>query len=98
MSSDRLIIFDTTLRDGEQSPGCTMNLQEKLRMAHQLELLGVDVLEAGFPASSQGDFEAVQAITRQSGPNIQICGLARCMHKDIDRCWEAIKEAANFFF
>lgn len=95
MSSDRLIIFDTTLRDGEQSPGCTMNLQEKLRMAHQLELLGVDVLEAGFPASSQGDFEAVQAITRQSGPNIQICGLARCMHKDIDRCWEAIKEAAN---
>lgn len=95
MSSDRLIIFDTTLRDGEQSPGCTMNLQEKLRMAHQLELLGVDVLEAGFPASSQGDFEAVQAITRQSGPNIQICGLARCMRKDIDRCWEAIKEAAH---
>ena len=95
MSSDRLIIFDTTLRDGEQSPGCTMNFQEKLRMAHQLEILGVDVLEAGFPASSQGDFESVQAIARQAGPKIQICGLARCMHSDIARCWEAIKDAAN---
>ncbi len=95
MSSDRLIIFDTTLRDGEQSPGCTMNFQEKLRMAHQLELLGVDVLEAGFPASSQGDFESVQAIARQAGPNIQICGLARCMHSDIQRCWDAIKDCAR---
>lgn len=95
MPSDRLIIFDTTLRDGEQSPGCTMNFQEKLRMAHQLELLGVDVLEAGFPASSQGDFESVQAIARQAGPDIQICGLARCMHSDIQRCWDAIKDAAK---
>ncbi|MDO5537352.1 MAG: 2-isopropylmalate synthase [Desulfovibrionaceae bacterium] len=95
MSSDRLIIFDTTLRDGEQSPGCTMNFQEKLRMAHQLEILGVDVLEAGFPASSQGDFESVQAIARQAGPDIQICGLARCMHSDIQRCWDAIKDAAK---
>ena len=60
--SDRVRIFDTTLRDGEQSPGATMNLQEKLRLAHQLEVLGVDCLEAGFPASSQGDFESVQAI------------------------------------
>ncbi len=95
MSSQRLIIFDTTLRDGEQSPGCTMNFQEKLRMAHQLELLGVDVLEAGFPASSQGDFESVRAIARQAGPEIQICGLARCMKSDIDRCWEAVREAAR---
>ncbi len=95
MPSNQLIIFDTTLRDGEQSPGCTMNFQEKLRMAHQLELLGVDVIEAGFPASSQGDFESVQAIARQAGPDIQICGLARCMRRDIDRCWEAIRDAAR---
>ena len=93
MPSNRLIIFDTTLRDGEQSPGCTMNFQEKLRIAHQLELLGVDVIEAGFPASSQGDFDSVQAIARQAGPDIQICGLARCMKSDIQRCWDAIKDA-----
>lgn len=93
--SNRVIIFDTTLRDGEQSPGCTMNFQEKLRIAHQLEVLGVDVIEAGFPASSQGDFESVQAIARQAGENVQICGLARCMEKDIARCWEAVKDAKN---
>ena len=89
-SSNRVIFFDTTLRDGEQSPGCTMNHAEKLRIAHQLEILGVDVIEAGFPASSQGDFDSVQA-----GDNIQICGLARCMEKDIRRCWEAISVAKN---
>lgn len=93
--SNRVIFFDTTLRDGEQSPGCTMNFQEKLRMAHQLELLGVDVIEAGFPASSQGDFDSVRAIAEQAGDSIQICGLARCMEKDILRCWDAIKVAKN---
>ena len=94
-SSNRGIFFDTTLRDGEQSPGCTMNHAEKLRIAHQLEILGVDVIEAGFPASSQGDFDSVQAIAKQAGDNIQICGLARCMEKDIRRCWEAISVAKN---
>lgn len=92
-SSNRVIFFDTTLRDGEQSPGCTMNHAEKLRIAHQLEILGVDVIEAGFPASSQGDFDSVQAIAKQAGDNIQICGLARCMEKDIRRCWDAISVA-----
>ena len=94
-SSNRVIFFDTTLRDGEQSPGCTMNHAEKLRIAHQLEILGVDVIEAGFPASSQGDFDSVQAIAKQAGDNIKICGLARCMEKDIRRCWEAISVAKN---
>ena len=94
-SSNRVIFFDTTLRDGEQSPGCTMNHAEKLRIAHQLEILGVDVIEAGFPASSQGDFDSVQAIAKQAGDNIQICGLARCMEKDIRRCLEAISVAKN---
>ena len=94
-SSNRVIFFDTTLRDGEQSPGCTMNHAEKLRIAHQLEILGVDVIEAGFPASSQGDFDSVQAIAKQAGDNIQICGLARCTEKDIRRCWDAVKVAKN---
>ena len=94
-SSNRVIFVDTTLRDGEQAPGCTMNHAEKLRIAHQLEILGVDVIEAGFPASSQGDFDSVQAIAKQAGDNIEICGLARCMEKDIRRCWEAISVAKN---
>lgn len=93
--SDRVYIFDTTLRDGEQSPGATMNLQEKLRLAHQLEVLGVDIIEAGFPASSPGDFEAVHAIAANAGKDVQIAGLARCVERDIDRCWEAVKVAAN---
>src|SRR5712672_3390707 len=89
---ERLIIFDTTLRDGEQSPGASMNLAEKLEVAHALKDLGVDVIEAGFPIASPGDFEAVQAIARQvQGPTI--CGLARCNDADIDRAWEALKEA-----
>lgn len=92
--SNKVYFFDTTLRDGEQAPGCTMNLQEKLRMAHQLEVLGVDIIEAGFPASSPGDFESVQKIAAQAG-EVQIAGLARCVEKDIDRCWEAIKGAKN---
>src|SRR5438874_1714225 len=90
--SDRLIIFDTTLRDGEQSPGASMNLAEKLEIAHALRDLGVDVIEAGFPIASPGDFEAVQAIAQQvEGP--VICGLARCNADDIDRAWEALRDA-----
>ncbi len=90
---NRVFFFDTTLRDGEQSPGATMNFQEKLRLAKQLETLGVDIIEAGFPASSQGDFESVAAIAAHAGPEVQICGLARCVERDIDRCWEAVRAA-----
>src|SRR3989442_15170671 len=89
---NRLIIFDTTLRDGEQSPGASMNLAEKLEIAHALHDLGVDVIEAGFPIASPGDFEAVQAIARQvEGPTI--CGLARCHADDIDRAGQALADA-----
>jgi len=85
-------IFDTTLRDGEQSPGCSMDLDEKLRMARQLAKLGVDIIEAGFPIASKGDFAAVQAIAREiEGPSI--AGLARATTKDIEACWGAIREA-----
>src|SRR6266852_2514614 len=91
---NRLIIFDTTLRDGEQSPGASMNLTEKLEIAQALKDLGVDIIEAGFPIASPGDFEAVQAIARQvEGPII--CGLARCNADDIDRAWEALREASR---
>jgi 2-isopropylmalate synthase len=91
---NRVIIFDTTLRDGEQSPGCSMNLGEKLEMAHALAALGVDVIEAGFPIASPGDFESVQAIARQiHGP--VICGLARCNPADIDRAADAVRDAAR---
>src|SRR4051794_3878450 len=93
-AADRLIIFDTTLRDGEQSPGASMNLAEKLEVAHALKDLGVDVIEAGFPIASPGDFEAVQKIAREvHGPTI--CGLARCGEIDIDRAWEAVRDAAK---
>jgi 2-isopropylmalate synthase len=92
MSANRLIIFDTTLRDGEQSPGASMNLPEKLEIAQALKELGVDVIEAGFPIASQGDFEAVRAVAQQvEGPII--CGLARCNEADIDRAWEALQDA-----
>jgi len=91
---NRVIIFDTTLRDGEQSPGCSMNLGEKLEMARALATLGVDVIEAGFPIASPGDFESVQAIAREvHGP--VICGLARCNPADIDRAAEAVKDASR---
>jgi 2-isopropylmalate synthase len=87
-----VVFFDTTLRDGEQSPGSSLNASEKLEIAHQLARLGVDVIEAGFPATSPGDFEAVRSIAREvKGP--VICGLARCVEDDIRTCWEAIKEA-----
>lgn len=92
--SQRIFIFDTTLRDGEQSPGATMNQSEKVRLARQLESLGVDIIEAGFPASSQGDFEAVQAIAG-AVKDCQVAGLCRALDKDIDRAWEAIKGGAN---
>lgn len=89
---EKVYIFDTTLRDGEQSPGVSLNTEEKLRIARQLERLNVDVIEAGFPVASPGDFEAVQAIARQvRGP--VICGLARANYGDIDRAWEALQEA-----
>ncbi|MGB0748983.1 MAG: 2-isopropylmalate synthase [Magnetospiraceae bacterium] len=89
---NRVVIFDTTLRDGEQSPGCSMNLAEKMRMAHELAAMGVDVIEAGFPIASDGDFEAVQAIARDVKGST-IAGLARASKGDIDRCGEAIKPA-----
>lgn len=89
---ERVIIFDTTLRDGEQSPGASMNLEEKLQVARALRELGVDIIEGGFPIASPGDFEAVRAISRQiQGPTI--AGLARCNSADIDRAWEALREA-----
>ncbi|MFH0992533.1 MAG: 2-isopropylmalate synthase [bacterium] len=89
---NRIIVFDTTLRDGEQSPGCSMNLEEKVRMARQLEQLGVDVLEAGFPIASIGDFEAVKAVAL-AVKNCSVAGLARAVQKDIDRAWEALQHA-----
>lgn len=88
----RIIVFDTTLRDGEQSPGASMNLDEKLKIAHALVDLGVDVIEAGFPIASPGDFESVQQIALHC-KGATICGLARCNDQDIDRAWEALKNA-----
>jgi 2-isopropylmalate synthase len=90
----RVRIFDTTLRDGEQSPGISLNKQEKLEIAHQLSRLGVDVIEAGFPIASPGDFESVQAIAREvEGP--VICGLARTSHQDVDAAWNAVKDSGR---
>lgn len=89
---DTLRIFDTTLRDGEQSPGATLTLQEKLEIARQLEILGVDVIEAGFPVSSDGDFESVRQIATEISRST-VCGLARCHPKDIERAGEAVKFA-----
>ncbi|KAJ3186637.1 hypothetical protein HDU85_007457 [Gaertneriomyces sp. JEL0708] len=99
---DKLIIFDTTLRDGEQSPGVTLTASEKVEIAKQLSRLGVDVCEAGFPIASQGDFEAVERIAKEVGPLVNgrhggkpmiICGLARAVPADIQRAYEAIKHA-----
>jgi 2-isopropylmalate synthase len=90
--SEKVYIFDTTLRDGEQSPGCSMNLGEKLQMARQLDRLGVDILEAGFPIASQGDFEAVKAVAAEIRRPV-IAALARANQLDIDRAWEALREA-----
>ena len=94
MKNDKVIIFDTTLRDGEQSAGIGLTKEEKLDVARQLERLGVDIIEAGFAASSPGDFQAVQAIAREvRGPTI--ASLARCVPGDIDAAWDAIKDAAH---
>ena len=89
---DRVTIFDTTLRDGEQSPGCSMNVDQKIQMAKQLEHLSVDVIEAGFPIASEGDFESVKQIA-QKIKGCSVAGLARTTRKDIDRAWEALKHA-----
>ncbi len=91
---DKIFVFDTTLRDGEQSPGCSMNLTEKVEMARQLDRLGVDILEAGFPIASQGDFEALKAVAAEIRRPV-IAALARAHPLDIDRAWEALKEAAR---
>ena len=92
--AEKLYIFDTTLRDGEQSPGCSMNLAEKLQMARQLDRLGVDILEAGFPIASHGDFEAVKAVSAEIRRPV-VAALARANKLDIDRAWEALKGAAR---
>src|SRR5246127_2877948 len=89
---NRVVIFDTTMRDGEQSPGCSMNLEEKLKIALVLQEMGVDVIEAGFPIASNGDFEAVREVAKVVERS-SVAGLARASRKDIDRAWEALKGA-----
>ena len=91
---DRIYVFDTTLRDGEQSPGASMNVAEKLRLAHQLEKLGVDVIEAGFPSASPGDLEAVKAVSSKL-KRTQVAALARTTKEDIDAAWEGVKDAKS---
>ena len=87
-------IFDTTLRDGEQSPGCSMNLQDKLTVAESLASLGVDIIEAGFAIASPGDFKSVQAIARNIR-GVTVASLSRALEKDIDASWEAIRDAES---
>jgi 2-isopropylmalate synthase len=94
MEPARITIFDTTLRDGEQSPGCSMNVEEKLRLAQQLDRLGVDVMEAGFPIASEGDFAAVQGVAAAVRRPV-IAALARARREDIERAWQALKGAAH---
>ncbi len=94
MAKEKLIIFDTTMRDGEQSPGASMNKEDKLRIARQLERMRVDIIEAGFPAASDGDFESVQAVARVIKDST-VCGLARANERDIRRCGEAVKVAVR---
>ena len=91
----KIHIFDTTLRDGEQSSGASMNTQEKLVVTRQLLRLGVDVIEAGFPISSPGDFKSVQQIAAEVGDRAVVCGLTRAVEKDIDVCADALKNAAR---
>ncbi|HVK06798.1 MAG TPA: hypothetical protein VM490_25250, partial [Armatimonadaceae bacterium] len=90
--NNRIHIFDTTLRDGEQSPGASLNVEEKIEIARQLERLGVDIIEAGFPISSPGDFQAVQRIAAAVSEPV-ICGLTRARKEDIDVAWDALKGA-----
>ncbi len=92
--SDKIYIFDTTLRDGEQSPGASMNMQEKFRLAQQLVKLNVDIIEAGFPIASSGDFDCVKNIA-DNVKEVQVAGLARCNKKDIDTAWDALKKGSN---
>jgi 2-isopropylmalate synthase len=92
--TDTILVFDTTLRDGEQSPGCSMNLEEKLQVAAQLETLGVDIIEAGFAIASEGDFEAVSEVAKQS-KRATVASLARAASADIERAWEAVRHAAK---
>src|SRR5205814_5137672 len=94
MTSERLKIFDTTLRDGEQSPGCSMNLEEKLRLARKLQSLGVDVIEAGFPIASDGDFAAVKAVAAECR-EITVAALCRTSEPDVRRAAEALRGAAH---
>ena len=94
MESKKIAIFDTTLRDGEQSPGCSMNLHEKIRMARQLENLGVDIIEAGFPIASEGDFEAVRAISEEC-ETATIAALCRTTEIDIIRAAKALEKAKH---
>jgi len=95
MSTEKVFIFDTTLRDGEQSPGASMNTEEKLEITRQLIRLGVDVIEAGFPVSSPGDFASVQRIAAEVGDAAVVCGLTRAVPKDIEICAAALKGAAR---
>src|SRR5205814_4009834 len=92
--AQRVTIFDTTLRDGEQSPGIALDVAEKLEIADQLARLGVDVIEAGFPVASQGDFEAVEAIAK-TVKGATIAALSRTGFRDVDRAWEAVQHAAR---
>src|SRR5260370_8577938 len=94
MDRPRITIFDTTLGDGEQSPGCSMNVQEKLRLGQERDGLGVDAIEAGFPIASDGDLEAVQGIAASLRRPI-VAGLARACNGDVDRAWQALQRAAR---
>src|ERR671912_2554793 len=91
---ERIKIFDTTLRDGEQSPGCSMNLSEKIRLARRLQDLGVDIIEAGFPIASEGDFAAVRAVAAQCR-EVKVAALCRTAEQDVTRAAEALKYAAH---
>ena len=93
MAEEKVKVFDTTLRDGEQSPGCSMNTPEKKRMARQLEELGVDIIEAGFPIASQGDFDAVREVAAQAGTKVRVAALARAARADIERAAQALEPA-----
>jgi 2-isopropylmalate synthase len=92
VANERVLIFDTSLRDGEQAPGCSMTVNEKLRLAHKLEDLGVDIIEAGFPIASTGDFEAVQRVSREMR-SASVAALARCRREDISLAWNALRDA-----
>ncbi|MDC3024423.1 2-isopropylmalate synthase, partial [Alphaproteobacteria bacterium] len=95
LKNDKILIFDTTLRDGEQSPGCSMNLSEKLKIFEVLQSLNVDIVEAGFAIASEGDFEAIKEISKIA-KDTRVCSLARAFKEDIDKAYEALNYANNF--